>query len=79
MALLRRYQNWKERDQIIKDMLQGKYDSKKTMWRLEQHAKPGGSEREHVFSCTAWALPCQCPFKFDRQDLVPLTEETRIP
>lgn len=71
-AAQRRFMNWRERDQIIKDMLDGKYDHRQTMWRLEQHAKPGGSEREHVFSCSAGWMDCHCPFKFDRQDLVSL-------
>lgn len=72
MSLRRRFQNWKERDQIIRDMQQGKYDHKQTMWRLEQHAKPGGSERDHVWSCKQGFVPCSCPFLFDQQDLVTL-------
>lgn len=73
-TLRNRVSFWKERDQIIQDMQIGLYTAAQTMKRLEAHRLPGGRERVHVFSCRNGYAPCHCPFAFDRQDLVPLTE-----
>jgi len=66
---------WRERAEIISDMQGGFFTVAETMRRLEEHAKPGGSERRHRFSCRNGFLTCQeahCPFLFDRHNLVPL-------
>lgn len=74
----RRIANWRERGEIIQDMQDGRFTVAETIWRLEQHAKPGGGERRHVFSCRNGFLTCaqaHCPYEFDRniRPLVPLT------
>lgn len=69
---MRRFQDWRERDEIIEDLQRGRYTVGETLRRLDQHAQPGGSERVHVFSCRNGFLACRCPFKFDRTELVSL-------
>lgn len=67
----------RERDEIIADMQKGLYTVSETMRRLEEHKKPGGSERRHRFTCREGILPCNCPFKFDVAKWRPLSERSQ--
>ena len=71
-TLRRKIRDWKERNQIIEDMQRGLYTVTETVRRLDEHSKPGGDERSHVFSCRNGYAPCRCPFKFDTAKYVPL-------
>jgi len=65
---------WAERDQILDDLQQGRHGVAETVRRLQEHARPGGRERAHVWSCREGYAPCRCPFKFDMAGYVPLVE-----
>lgn len=56
---------WQERNRIIKEMQDGEFTAIQTVHRLQQHAKPGGRERLHVWSCRQGFAECKCPYRFD--------------